>query len=112
MRKTPGGAAPSLPARGHKSPAGLDDVVEIERHVVRAGAHQRLGGKRVVAGKARAPGAAMHEDVDRRMGRLGAIDVEALDGAFAVRKSFGGAQALPRELAGAREARQQLIAVR
>ena len=44
-----------------------------------AGVDQHLGVEGVVLGELGAPGATMHVDIDRRVRRLGRIEVERLD---------------------------------
>src|SRR5712691_6419555 len=88
----PEDGAAHLIEHGRKIAAGLADVDEIGDDVVGAGAHERLGLHRVVGGLVAQPGAAVQEDVDRRV-RLGsAEDVEPFDLASAVGNALGRAE--------------------
>ena len=65
----PADRAPHLLDHRKQAAARVVDVDEVEHDVMRAGVHERLGQERVVGGAVGAPGAAMDEDVDRRIRR-------------------------------------------
>ena len=75
----PGDRAAHLPRHDHQVAAGIVDIGEIENDAVGAGMHEHLGQEGEVGGAAVAPGAAVNEDLDRRVGRSGPVDVELLD---------------------------------
>ena len=55
--------------------------------IVRAGLDEQFGRESVVLGETPAPGTAMDEDVDGRVGPCGRVDVEPFDGCGAIGKA-------------------------
>ena len=92
----PAHRAPHLLDHGEQAAAGVVDIGEVENDVVRPRLHERLGEARIVLGAVGAPCPAMDEDVHRRIGLLGAIDVELLD----LARSVGDALGRPDDRAG------------
>ena len=84
---------------------------EVRYDVVGARVDEHLGRERVVLRHAGAPGAAVDEHMDRRVGALGAIEVELLDRLRAVGDAPRRAEARSRELAVRRIAAQELLQI-
>ena len=112
MLKTPGDAAAHLLGHRHQVAMGFQHVVEIERDEMRTAPDQHLRREGVVARKARTPGAAVHEDADRRVRRPCRINVQAFDGRLAVGEAPGSTQPAAHQLARVREPREDLVAIR
>src|SRR5262249_58400301 len=83
----PGDRAAHLVGDGREASADVLDRREVRHDEVGAGANEQLGRERVVFGEAGAPGAAVDEYVDRRVGPRGRVEVEALDRCRAVREA-------------------------
>ena len=101
----------------HQVAAGIDHVDEIENREMGAGAHERLRSIGAVGSAAVAPGAAMHEDRDRRRGPCGVgpareVDIDAFDRSRAISDAPGGAEAGTHLLADGSAAAVHLVAVR
>ena len=58
---------------------------------MRARAHKRFGEAGIVGGAVGAPGPAVHEDIDRRVCFVGAVDIELLDLGLAIGDARGRA---------------------
>lgn len=56
---------------------------------MRSRVHEHLGGRGIVLGEARTPGAAVDEHLDRRVRRLGGVEIEPLDRCRAVSQPLG-----------------------
>ena len=78
IAEAPGQRAAHLLVHRHQVAAGLLDIDEVDDHRVNAGAHQHFRLQRVIGRLVAAPGAAVNEDIDRRIRRRGAEDVEPL----------------------------------
>src|SRR5262249_21307644 len=97
--------------QGKRAAAGLVDIDEVEDDVMGAGLHERLGQECVVRRLVGAPGAAVDEDVDRRVRLSGAVDVELLDLGRSVGNAGGSADRGARALAVGNPALGDLVAV-
>jgi hypothetical protein len=64
----------------HQTAADILHPGEVWHDAMRAGMHEQLGREGVILGEACAPRTPMEEDVDRRIGALGRVDVEPLNG--------------------------------
>src|SRR5205807_4094896 len=78
----------------------------------RAAADEQLGCECVVLRETSSPGAAVDEDVDRRIGALRSVDVEPLDGRHAVREALGRAEPRTSSVALGRVASDELLPIR
>src|SRR5262245_53397163 len=76
------------------------------------GVDEQLGGKGGVLGQATAPRPTMDEDIDRRAGACGAVDVECLDRGRTVGIALWCTQVRTRDRAVAPVAGDELLAVR
>jgi len=108
----PGDRATHLVGHGHEASAHVLDRVEVRHDEVGAGAHEQLGGKRIVLREAGPPRAAMDEDVDRRVAARGGVEIEALDRRWAVREAPRRAEPRAGGVALRREAPDDLLAIR
>src|SRR5215813_12817991 len=75
----PGYAAPNLVGHDHQVAAGFDHIVEIEHGKMSAGVDEHLCLSRIVLCDFDAPSPAMHENIDRRVRRLGRVEVNPFD---------------------------------
>ena len=112
LRADPGDAAPHLVVHREQVAARLVDIDEVEDDAVRAGAHQRLGQQRVVGRLVAPPGAAVDENVDRRVLDAAVENVERLDLGRPVGDALRIAEPRARPLARGVAARHHLRAVR
>src|SRR5216684_2892418 len=85
---------------------------KVGNHVMRPGVDEHLGWERIVFGQPAAPGAAVNEDMDGRVGAFGRINIELLDLRWAVGVAPGCADAGTRRLAVGGKARGDLPEVR
>src|SRR4029453_15889456 len=85
---------------------------EVRHHAMGPGVDEQLGGKGIVLGQATAPRPTMDEDMDRRAGACGAVDVEGLDRGRTVGIALWRTQVRTRDRAVAPVAGDELLAVR
>src|SRR5262245_29816407 len=64
----------------HETATDILDPGEVWHDAMRSGIHEQLGREGIVLGEACAPRAPMEEDSDWRVGALGRVDVEPLNG--------------------------------
>jgi hypothetical protein len=108
----PGDRATHLVGHRHHASAHVLDRGEVRHDEVGTGAHEQLGGKRIVLGEAGAPRDAVDEDVDRRVGAHGRVEVEALDLRRGVCEAPRRAEPCAGGVALDREAWNDLLAIR
>ena len=88
-------AAPHLVVHREQVATGLIDVDEVEDDAMRAGADSGSAIERVVGRLVAPPGAAVDENVDRRVADAAVEDVERLDLASARRRRASGRRSAP-----------------
>ena len=107
----PGDGAANLLIHRQQIAAGLIDIDEVDEDGMRAGARERLGLERVIGRLVAAPGAAMDEQIDGRVRRGTAENIELLvlarSVSDALRRSEDGARPFARRNA----ARDDAIAI-
>src|SRR5215207_10256021 len=75
----PGDGSAALIRHRQQVAVQLPHIVEIDRDKMRAGIDEYLGRKAVIFRKLAAPGTAMNENVDRRIGLFRSIEIGAFD---------------------------------
>ena len=87
----PGDSAAHLLGHRQKTATHVLHPGEVRHHEMGPGVDEQLGCKGVVLGQATAPRPPMDEDIDRRAGACGAVDVECLDRGRTVGIELGSA---------------------
>ena len=108
----PSDGSTHLVGHGHQAAAHVLDRGEVRHDEMRAGADEQLGREGVVLREAGPPRAAVDEDVDRRAGAPGGVEVEVFDGRRAVREAPRPAETRANGVALGRVASDELLPIR
>ena len=107
----PGDRAAHLLIHRQQIAAGLFDIDEVDDDGMRAGANERLGLERVIGRLVATPGAAMDEDVDRRVRRGATKNIELFVFAGPIGDALRRSENSPRPLARRNSAGNDPIAI-